>query len=65
VAVGAGELSAEAAEELATTKEKLLQVQGELLASKGEVQRLRQRLLTAGIVLDDADDATRIPSPSS
>ena len=53
MAVGAGELSAETAEELASTKEKLLKVQGELHASQNEVQRLRQRLLTAGIALDD------------
>jgi len=57
VAVGAGELNAEAVEELAATKEKLLRVEGELSASKSEVQRLRQRLLTAGIESDDADNA--------
>jgi len=65
VAVGAGELSAEAAEELAVTKERLLRVEDELLASKGEVQRLRQRLLTAGIESDDADNATQAPNLSS
>lgn len=57
MAVGAGELNAEAVEELAATKEKLLRVEGELSASKSEVQRLRQRLLTAGIESDDADNA--------
>jgi hypothetical protein len=53
VAVGAGELSAEAAEELVSTKEQLLRVQGELLASQNEVQRLRKRLLTAGVQPDN------------
>ncbi|KXN85475.1 Voltage-gated hydrogen channel 1 [Leucoagaricus sp. SymC.cos] len=56
VAVGAGELTAEAAEELASTKEKLLHAQGELHASRNEIQRLRRRLLTGGIAQDDQDD---------
>ncbi|KAJ3560107.1 hypothetical protein NP233_g11051 [Leucocoprinus birnbaumii] len=56
VAVGAGELSAETAEELASTKEDLHRVRGELLTSQNEVQRLRQRLLRAGIVIDGPDD---------
>ncbi|KAF5357850.1 hypothetical protein D9756_001657 [Leucocoprinus leucothites] len=60
VALGAGELGAEAAEELALTRETLLRVQGELLASQNEVQRLRQRLLTAGITPDDPDDEVQV-----
>jgi len=59
VAVGAGELSAEQAEELASTKEDLHRTQTQLLALQGEVRMLRQRLQAAGISLDDPENTGR------
>ncbi|KAF9453233.1 hypothetical protein P691DRAFT_801570 [Macrolepiota fuliginosa MF-IS2] len=56
VAVGAGELSAEQAEELALTKENLHQTQTQLLTLQGEVQMLRRRLQAAGVSLDDPEN---------
>lgn len=58
MALGAGELSAEQAEELASTKEELHQAQTELLALQDEVRKLRRRLQAAGLSLDDLDNGT-------
>lgn len=55
VAVGAGEFNEEMAEELATTKANLLQVQNDLLASRSEADRLRRRLEAAGLSVDELE----------
>lgn len=56
MAVGAGELTAEAVEELALTKEELRRTQVKLQASHDEVHKLRLRLRAAGLPWDDPDD---------
>lgn len=43
------------AEELATTKANLLQVQNDLLASRSEADRLRRRLEAAGLSVDELE----------
>lgn len=57
MAVGAGEIDAEIAEDLAATKMKLIQAQNELLVSRSETERLRRRLGAASVTIDNHEQA--------